>query len=194
MKALFAQIDSLSDDFLSRHSEDARLLFDVLVIAEDRRARWHVGVDIISIARALFVATRTGRVRGVSTIEQQLVRTLRPRRRSAARSKPMELVLATGIGLRFSKCVIWAAYLNAAYYGADWETFDEVIDAVAANPEQLSPAEACTVIAYLKYPKPEDNWPKWTAKHSNRSVRLMGLYASRGRDRPRTPLERPGIA
>lgn len=194
MKALFAQVDSLSEKFLSRHSEHARLLFEILVIAEDRRARWHVGVDPVSIARALLVATRTGRMRGVSTIEQQLVRTLRPRRHSATRSKPMELVLATVIGLRFSKGVIWAAYLNAAYYGADWETFDEVVEAVAANPDQLSPDEACTVIAYLKYPKPEDDWPQWTAKHSNRSSRLMGLYGARVRDRPSTPLEQPSLA
>lgn len=178
---LLNQIRLLSEEFFSRYSNQSILLFEILTVAEDRRARWHFGIDPISIIRAFLVAMRTGRVSGVSTIEQQLVRTLRPRSQSPIRSKPLELALSACIGLCLSKRVIWSAYLYSAYYGSDWDTFDQVVSAVAVNSHKISPKEACDIVAYLKYPKPEGEWPTWDDKHKNRSIYILKLYGSCGR-------------
>ncbi len=51
--------------------------------AEDRRFFTHPGVDLRSVARALWQNTKSGRtVSGASTITQQLARSLMPRRKT----------------------------------------------------------------------------------------------------------------
>jgi membrane peptidoglycan carboxypeptidase len=172
MRGLLTRIEALADDFEVRHGAHASLLFDVLVLAEDRRARWHLGVDPISLFRALLAALKTGQLNGVSTIEQQLIRTLRPRQRSAWRSKPLELLLSTWIALRLPKRTIWAAYLNSAYFGADWDTLQQALDEITTVPGVMSLDDACVLVAHLKYPAPDGDWPEGVIAHSRRARRL----------------------
>ncbi len=180
MSSVALQIRGLSREFYAKHDEYAELLFDVLVVAEDRRARWHIGVDFISIIRAAIVSFETGSFRGISTIEQQLIRTLRPRRYSALVSKPLEFSLATMIALRFPKRIIWSAYLSCAYFGSDWDTFDEVVDSITSKSGAMTLDEACALVAYLKYPQ-SDDWPEGERLHRRRTAHLVRLCSGRPR-------------
>src|SRR5688500_342626 len=56
-----------------RYDEIPPIMRDAMVAVEDRRFRSHPGVDPVGIGRGLWISVRGGgRVRGVSTISQQL--------------------------------------------------------------------------------------------------------------------------
>ena len=63
----------------------------MLVAAEDRRFRWHPGVDPLALGRAALQWARAGRVvSGGSTLTMQAARLLEPRPRTL-RSKAIEI-------------------------------------------------------------------------------------------------------
>lgn len=85
---------------------------------EDHRFFDHIGVDGISIARALLENVRGGSVsQGGSTITQQLVknRDLSPKR--TLDRKASEALRALAIEAEYDKEEILGAYLNTVYYG-----------------------------------------------------------------------------
>ena len=174
MKQLFEQVTVSSAEFHALSGEDAPLLFRVMVAGEDRRARYHLGVDVISILRALLTGLRTGRVSGLSTIEQQLVRAVIPRTTSPLRSKPRELLLSVMLASRYPKETLWAAYLGRAYLGADWDDFRSARIALAGTG-QLDLRGACAIIACLKYPQPETKRSSWARRHTRRVQHLAWL-------------------
>ncbi|MEO8482016.1 MAG: penicillin-binding protein 1C [Acidobacteriota bacterium] len=92
------------------------------IAAEDVRFRWHVGVDPIAIARAVYRDVRAGRiVEGGSTITQQVADLLLARRDGHQtrgwRAKLREAVMALRLEHRLSKAEILALYVNHAPYG-----------------------------------------------------------------------------
>ncbi len=126
---------------------------DALVRFEDKRFRWHPGIDPLAIARALVLNARQGEVvSGASTLTLQLVRVLEPRPRTV-RSKLLEVLRALQIEARLSKQEILEAYLTFAPYGrnvegvvaASWSYFGH-------GPEALSPAEIATLLAVPQSP------------------------------------------
>lgn len=89
-----------------------------LIAVEDRRFYEHAGVDPIGIVAAAFSSV-TGRVRGGSTITQQLARNLYDAvgvERSLTR-KLKEMVVALFLEYRYSKEEILAMYLNTVPFG-----------------------------------------------------------------------------
>lgn len=181
MRQLFQQVSALNDKFNERSLEDGPLLFHALVAGEDRRARYHFGIDVISIIRSLFNSLKSGRISGLSTIEQQLVRALIPRKASPLQSKPKELALAVVLASRFPKETIWAAYLEAAFLGAEWDDFRSARVALAGTGP-LDTKGACAIIACLKYPKPEAPDSSWPSRHTRRVAHLEWLIETgRGR-------------
>lgn len=89
-----------------------------LLALEDHRFFDHVGVDGISIARALLENVRGGSVsQGGSTLTQQLVknRDLTPKR--TLDRKASEALRALAIEAEYDKVEILEAYLNTVYYG-----------------------------------------------------------------------------
>lgn len=92
-------------------------LINAVLTAEDRRFFYHPGVDPIAIIRAFYSNIRAGRVvSGGSTITQQLVRIVRPRRRGIS-SKVIEALTAVRIEMTMSKKEILEQYLNRAPFG-----------------------------------------------------------------------------
>ena len=75
----------------------------MLVAAEDRRFRWHPGVDPFALSRAAVQWARAGRVvSGGSTLTMQAARLLEPRPRTLAH-KAIEILRALQLEARFSK-------------------------------------------------------------------------------------------
>ncbi len=95
-----------------------KVLRDAVVASEDRRFRSHMGLDLRSNARALFVNVRERGVReGGSTITQQLARGLFLGRERSFGRKIREIFLALGLEILLSKDQILEMYLNSVYWG-----------------------------------------------------------------------------
>jgi len=95
-----------------------RIVKQALLAVEDRRFHEHSGIDPIGILGAIF-STATGRVRGGSTITQQLARNLYDAvgvERSVWR-KLKEIIVAIYLERRYSKEEILAMYLNTVPFG-----------------------------------------------------------------------------
>ena len=81
-----------------------------LVQFEDRRFRWHPGVDPAALGRALVDNVRSGHVvSGGSTLTMQVIRLSRQKERTLWQ-KMIEAVLATRLELRYSKRRILALF------------------------------------------------------------------------------------
>ena len=94
------------------------LLPQAFVAAEDSRFYQHPGVDIWSIARALFHNIRSGaKAQGGSTITQQVTRSLLLSRKKLYSRKIKEAILAYRIDSVMSKDEILYIYLNQIYLG-----------------------------------------------------------------------------
>lgn len=86
---------------------------------EDRRFWDHWGVDLLGIARALYVNLAEGQVRqGGSTLTQQIAKNLFLSHERSYRRKIQEALLALWLEYRFSKTEILETYLNRVYFGA----------------------------------------------------------------------------
>ena len=128
--------------------------------AEDRRFRWHVGVDPAAILRAAWHNARAGRVvEGGSTISQQVAKLLLSSRVTGAnrprgiRAKVEEAVVALRLEHRLSKDQILALYLSLAPYG------NQIAGATRAaqiyfgvEPRMLTPAQAAFLAALPQRP------------------------------------------
>jgi penicillin-binding protein 1A len=91
---------------------------EAMIAVEDRRFRYHPGVDPIGILRGIAVSfQREDRVRGVSTITQQLARNIFLTSKREYGRKLKEAILALAIARRFSKDQSLELYLNRVYFG-----------------------------------------------------------------------------
>ncbi|MEA3043050.1 MAG: penicillin-binding protein [Sphingomonadales bacterium] len=127
---------------------------DAMVSVEDRRFRSHLGVDPIGIARGLWLGLTGGsRVRGVSTITQQLARNIfLTNERSYAR-KLREAILAFALEWRFSKDQILELYLNRVYFGGGAYGIDAASRRFYGHSAtQMSVAEAAIIAGLVKAP------------------------------------------
>ncbi|MBN1825482.1 MAG: penicillin-binding protein 1C [Candidatus Eisenbacteria bacterium] len=134
-------------DGFSEHLERSVLAY------EDRFFRYHAGINPLSIARALLVNIRAGRVvQGGSTITMQLARLMEPKERTF-RNKIIEAFRSLQIERTYTKKEILALYLDMAPYGGN------VVGAGAAariyfdkSVERLSIGEAALLAAIPKNP------------------------------------------
>lgn len=94
-------------------------LIDATIAIEDRSFRSHWGVDVFGYAAAIkdFVLRRSKRLRGASTITQQLARNLFLTQDRTMSRKIAEAVLALKIERLFSKDEILELYFNQINYG-----------------------------------------------------------------------------
>ena len=90
-----------------------------MISVEDRRFRYHLGVDPIGIGRAIYSQRDAGggRVRATSTITQQLARNVFLSNSRSYTRKIREGVLALALERKFSKDQILELYLNKVYFG-----------------------------------------------------------------------------
>ncbi len=127
---------------------------NAVLAIEDRRFRDHFGLDVIGLARALYVNARAGRVvQGGSTITQQVAKNLFLTPERSIKRKVQEVLLALWLEQRFSKDQILTLYLNRVYLGAG--TYG--VDAAARRyfghmARNLTPYESAMLAGLLKAP------------------------------------------
>jgi penicillin-binding protein 1C len=105
----FPQIDTVPDKF-------AR----AIITYEDKRFKYHLGVDPIAIGRAIVLNIRKRDIRsGASTITMQTIRLSRENRPRTIGEKIIEMLLAVRLELRYSKTRILAMYASNAPFGGN---------------------------------------------------------------------------
>ena len=140
-----------------RLSETPEVMSGAMVAVEDRRFRYHFGIDPVGLARSVKVAIeRRGegrRWQGASTISQQLARNIFLSNSYSISRKAQEAVLAMALEWKFSKDEILELYLNKVYFGGG----SYGIDAAARRffghgAEELTLSEAAIVAGLVKAP------------------------------------------
>ncbi|MDE2971049.1 MAG: monofunctional biosynthetic peptidoglycan transglycosylase [Acidobacteriota bacterium] len=124
------------------------------VAAEDQKFPGHFGFDFDSIADAMEEKRRGGRLRGASTISQQVAKNLYLWPGQNLVRKGLEAYFTVAIELMWPKRRILEVYLNVAEFGPG------VFGALAASrhaflrePGDLTPRQAATLVAVLPSPK-----------------------------------------
>ena len=138
-------------------SRISRSLALAVVAAEDQRFPYHAGFDFDAIENALRERRQTGRVRGASTITQQVAKNLFLWPGRSWIRKALEAGLTVGIEWAWPKRRILEVYLNIAQFG------DGVFGAEAAarwafqkSAAALDASEAAQLAAVLPDPETLD--------------------------------------
>ncbi|USQ96199.1 penicillin-binding protein 1C [Caulobacter sp. RL271] len=143
-----------------------------LIKVEDARFFWHLGVDPLSLARAIGSAVIHGRVTsGASTLTMQTARLLEPRPRTVG-AKLIEMVRAVQLESRLSKREILALYLTLAPYGGNLEGARAAsLSYFGHEPSSLTDGEQAMLIALPQSPEARrpDRRPE-AAKAARRAV------------------------
>ena len=127
---------------------------NALIAIEDRRFRYHYGVDPVSLMRAAYQNFTAGRVvQGGSTITQQLAKNLFLKPERTYSRKAQELVLALWLETKFSKDDILQLYLNRVYYGSGATGIEKAAQVFYHKSAlDLNLTEAATLAGVLKAP------------------------------------------
>ncbi|HTV51968.1 MAG TPA: penicillin-binding protein 1B [Steroidobacteraceae bacterium] len=157
------------------------LLPAALKAVEDRNFDTHHGIDLLAIARALWVDARAGQIeQGGSTLTQQLVKSyfLTPRR-TAAR-KIQEAIMAVLLEAHFSKSDLMNAYINEIHLGQDGDRaihgFGLASEFYFGKPlAELDLQEIATLVAVVRGPSYYDprRHPDRALKRRNLVLKLM---------------------
>ena len=139
-------------------AETSKVLIDAVIAIEDHRFFDHGALDLRSLARAVWVNARAGKVtEGGSTITQQLIknRLLTPDRTMARKLR--EAWLATLVEWRYSKSQILEAYLNEIYLGQRGSLAIRGVGAASRayfgkEAHQLTPGEAALLAGMVRAP------------------------------------------
>jgi penicillin-binding protein 1A len=125
-----------------------------ILATEDRRFFSHFGIDVIGLARAIYVNIREGAlVQGGSTITQQLAKNVFLTPERTLHRKGQELLLALILEHSFTKEQILELYLNRVYFGAGAYGVDAAARKYFQKPaSQVSLYEAAMLAGLLKAP------------------------------------------
>lgn len=137
--------------------ETPQVMQDAMVAVEDRRFRYHPGVDPVGMARAAINAVQnrgTGRrMQGASTITQQLARNVFLSNSYTLSRKLREMVLSMALEWKFSKDEILELYLNKVYFGGGSYGIDAASRRFFGHSgTEMSLSEAAVVAGLVKAP------------------------------------------
>ena len=124
------------------------------VAAEDQKFLGHFGFDFDEIGKALERNRRGGRLRGASTISQQVAKNLYLWPGQTLVRKGLEAYFTVAIELLWPKRRILEVYLNVAEFGPG--TFGVLAasrHAFRREPGDLTPRQAAPLVAVLPSPK-----------------------------------------
>ena len=125
-----------------------------VLATEDRRFYSHFGLDVIGLARAMWVNVQAGRIRqGGSTITQQVAKNLFLTPDRTIKRKVQEVLLALWLESKFTKDEILTVYLNRVYLGRGTWGVDAAAQKYFDRPAaRLSTWQAAVIAGLLKAP------------------------------------------
>ena len=125
-----------------------------VVAAEDQKFPWHRGFDLEQIDKALADRERGRRVRGASTISQQVAKNLFLWPGQSWFRKGLEAGITVLIELAWPKQRVLEVYLNVAEFGrGTWGVQVASRRFFHKDAARLTPAEAALLAAVLPAPK-----------------------------------------
>lgn len=127
---------------------------NAFIAIEDRRFRYHFGLDPIGMARAAVQNFSAGRVlQGGSTLTQQLAKNLFLDPKRTFDRKMQEALLALYLESRYSKNQILTLYLNRVYFGAGVFGIEAAAERFFGKPAaKLSLTEAAMLAGSVRAP------------------------------------------
>ena len=143
---------------LVRLEEVPPRLMEAILSVEDTRFYQHKGVDLRSVARALWVDLKEGAiVQGGSTLTQQLVKNFFLTQERTLTRKINEIFMALLLEMRYSKEEILEAYLNEIYLGQSGTMGIYGVGEAARfyfgkSPEAMTLGEAALLAGMIKSP------------------------------------------
>lgn len=167
---------------LGKRPKIPNALIEAVVAAEDRRFFSHNGVDPRAMARALWAYIRTGRLTGASTLEQQLVRTIRGRYEPTLARKITEINIAMKVSKRFSKRQLVEVYCHIAYLGWRAQGMSQAARRLGVDLSSLSLRESATLASMLKLPMPRFPSEGYARRLQRRTEYVLHVLSSNGRD------------
>jgi monofunctional glycosyltransferase len=139
--------DWVSYNDISRHASRA------VIASEDQKFYLHSGFDLESIEKAIKVHEKGGKLRGASTISQQVAKNLFLTPSKSLLRKGVEVWFTFLIESFWTKERILEVYLNIAEFGDHLFGINEAsYKYFGVTPKQLSPAQAALLAATLPNP------------------------------------------
>lgn len=125
-----------------------------VMAVEDRRFYDHFGIDVLGLARAMWVNLQAGRVvQGGSTITQQAAKNLFLTHERTLKRKVQELLLALWLETKFTKNQIFTLYLNRVYLGAGTYGMEAAAQRYFdRSARDVTPWQAAVLAGLLKAP------------------------------------------
>lgn len=156
-------------------------LVNAIIATEDRRFRWHFGVDLRGTARAALVNLRAGQtVQGGSSLTQQAAKLIWFDNTRTLERKIKEIPAALALEWAFTKDEILSIYLNRAYLGAGATGFEAASQRYfGKSAAEVTPAEAAMLAGLLRAPSrfaPTNNLDL----AQERALTIVGLMEDQG--------------
>lgn len=127
---------------------------DAVLAAEDADFYRHQGLDYLGMVRAFYYAMRDGRVRGTSTITQQVVKNLVLTPERSLKRKVQEIMLARQLEQHLSKDDILYIYLNQIYFGnGNYGVEEAARDYFGKPAAELTLPEAASLAGLIQSPE-----------------------------------------
>ena len=159
------------------HHEAPGWMPAAVVAAEDIRFHGHPGFDLLAIQEALQAAPKDDRIRGGSTISQQLSKNLFLDGRRTLCRKLRELLLTLSLEQRMSKEAILTLYLNIVEFGPGIYGIGDAADAwFIKKPSGLTPRESAFLASILPAPR---MWHERISKTGTVPIRRVNEVLSR---------------
>jgi len=170
------------------------LLVKGLIEVEDKRFHHHMGVDFLAIASAIGNSVFKGkRIRGASTLTQQLVKNYFLSNARSLSRKINEAVMALLLEVHYEKDDILESYLNEVYLGQDGERSINGFGLAsqfyfARSVERLKPHQIALLVALANGPSSLNprRYPRQATKRRNFVLDIMfdrGLLNKQERDK-----------
>jgi penicillin-binding protein 1A len=127
---------------------------NAFVAIEDRRFRYHFGIDPWGLSRAMVANISAGSfVQGGSTLSQQLAKNLFLKPERTLKRKIDEAILALYLEYRYTKDQILTLYLNRVYFGGGVYGIEAAAERFFNKPaKELSLTEAAILAGSVKAP------------------------------------------
>lgn len=148
-----------------------------LIAAEDRGFRRHAGAELVPAAWMLFRLAASRRAGRRASLEQRLVRILTGRTPRRLGGGVRELLLATLVARVIPKADVPGVYLFVAYFGWRMNGIREACGHLGFDLATLTPLQAASVVARLRYPEPptmSGERARQIAMRARRILRLLG--------------------
>lgn len=170
-------------DLYGEHLTAAQIPLTVrqaLIATEDRRFYHHFGLDVIGLARAIYVNMTSGRlVQGGSTITQQLAKNVYLSGDRTLKRKVQELLLSLWLEHKFTKDEILELYLNRVYFGAGAYGVEAAAQRYFAKPaKQLDLTESAMLVGLLRAPSKLSPTANLTAAQNRAATVIANMAAA----------------